>query len=125
MGDSGSGMKDEGFGLSFAKVSTPTSRTRTWQAGEIFTASDATELYEVDRWGKGYFSISTEGHVLVHPTKDPSRAIDLKQLTDHLQLRGIGLPVLIRFRDILRHRLATFTTPSRRPSTSTRTKGAT
>src|SRR6476469_530369 len=105
MGDSGSGMKDEGFGLSFAKVSTPTSRTRTWQAGEIFTASDATELYEVDRWGKGYFSISNEGHVLVHPTKDSSRAIDLKQLTDHLQLRGIGLPVLIRFRDILRHRL--------------------
>ena len=59
----------------------------------------------MDRWGKGYFSISNDGHVLVHPTKDPARAIDLKQLTDHLQLRGIGLPVLIRFRDILRHRL--------------------
>ena len=88
------------------KVSTPTSRSRTWQAGEIFTVSDATELYEVDRWGKGYFSISSDGNVLVHPTKDPSRAIDLKQLTDDLQLRGIGLPVLIRFRDILRHRLS-------------------
>src|SRR4030095_5933841 len=87
------------------KVSTPSTRSRSWQAGEIVTVSDATELYEVDRWGKGYFSISTEGHVLVHPTKDPARAIDLKQLTDHLQLRGIGLPVLIRFRDILRHRL--------------------
>ena len=58
-----------------------------------------------DRWGKGYFSISTAGHVLVHPTKDPARAIDLKQLTDHLVLRGIQLPVLIRFRDILRHRV--------------------
>ena len=43
--------------------------------------------------------------MLVHPTKDPSRAIDLKQLVDHLQLRGIGLPILIRFGDILRHRL--------------------
>jgi len=48
----------------------------------VFTVGDATELYEVDRWGKGYFSISSEGHVLVHPTKDPQRAIDLKQLTD-------------------------------------------
>jgi arginine decarboxylase len=86
-------------------VSTPTTRSRTWQAGEIFTVSDATELYEVDRWGKGYFSISKDGHVLVHPTKDPSRSIDLKQLTDHLMLRGIGLPVLIRFTDILRHRI--------------------
>jgi arginine decarboxylase len=87
------------------RVSTPTTRNRTWQAGEIFTVSDATELYEVDRWGKGYFSISRDGHLLVHPTKDPSRSIDLKQLTDHLMLRGIGLPVLIRFTDILRHRI--------------------
>ena len=86
-------------------MSSSTTRSRAWQAGEIFTVNDATELYELDRWGKGYFSISSDGHVLVHPTKDSARAIDLKQLTDHLQLRGIGLPVLIRFRDILRHRL--------------------
>ena len=71
----------------------------------MFTVGDATELYELDRWGKGYFSISNDGHVLVHPTKDLARAIDLKQLTDHLMLRGIGLPVLIRFTDILRHRV--------------------
>jgi arginine decarboxylase len=87
-------------------VSIPTTRThRNWQAGEVFTVTDASELYEVERWGKGYFSISQAGHVLVHPTKDPARSIDLKQLTDHLQLRGIGLPVLIRFKDILRHRV--------------------
>jgi arginine decarboxylase len=87
-------------------VNFPTTRShRTWQAGEAFTVTDATELYEVERWGKGYFSISPSGHMLVHPTKDPARAIDLKQLTDHLMLRGIGLPVLIRFRDILRHRV--------------------
>ena len=88
------------------RVSTQATRAhRTWQTGELFTVGDATELYEIERWGKGYFSISSNGHVLVHPTKDPSRAIDLKQLTDHLMLRGIGLPVLIRFRDILRHRV--------------------
>ena len=88
------------------RVSTSVSRAhRNWQTGEVFTVSDATELYEVDRWGKGYFSISPSGHVLVHPTKDPAQAIDLKQLTDHLMLRGIQVPVLIRFRDILRHRV--------------------
>jgi arginine decarboxylase len=87
-------------------VTTPSTRVhRNWQTGDVFTVTDATELYEVDRWGKGYFSISPAGHVLVHPTKDASRAIDLKQLTDHLLLRGIQLPVLIRFRDILRHRV--------------------
>jgi arginine decarboxylase len=40
------------------------------------------------------------------PTKDTSHAIDLKELVDRLQLRGIGLPVLVRFTDILKHRLA-------------------
>src|SRR5215218_8712567 len=88
------------------RVSTSTSRGhRTWQAGDVFSVADATDLYDVARWGKGYFSISPTGHLVVHPTKDPARSIDLKQLTDHLLLRGIQLPVLIRFRDILRHRV--------------------
>src|SRR5688572_6583422 len=70
-----------------------------------WSVSDASELYEVPRWGKGYFSIGPNGHVLVHPTKDPQRKIDLKHLVDGLQLRGIDLPILIRFADILKHRL--------------------
>jgi arginine decarboxylase len=74
-------------------------------AGDIWSITDANELYEVPRWGKGYFSISHAGHIQVHPTKDPSRAIDLKQLVDDLQARGITLPLLIRFSDILKHRL--------------------
>ncbi len=57
------------------------------------------------RWGNGYFSVNDAGHVQVHPTKEPARAIDLKELVDRLQLRGISLPVLIRFTDILKHRL--------------------
>ena len=39
------------------------------------------------------------------PEKDPARSIDLKQLVDTLVLRGINLPILIRFADILKHRL--------------------
>src|SRR4051812_6795327 len=73
--------------------------------GEAWTTADATELYEIARWGKGYFSIGDNGQVKVHPTKDPRRSIDLKQLVDDLQRRGISLPALIRFRDILQHRL--------------------
>jgi arginine decarboxylase len=75
------------------------------EVGADWTIADASELYEIDRWGKGYFTIGDNGHVRVHPTKEPGRSIDLKQLVDHLQLRGIHLPVLIRFRDVLRHRL--------------------
>jgi arginine decarboxylase len=86
---------------------TTTSRAlRAHRQGDPWTVTDATELYEIERWGKGYFSIGANGHVCVHPNKDPERSIDLKQLADHLQLRGLGLPILIRFRDILRQRLA-------------------
>ena len=76
-----------------------TSPTRAW------SVHDSSELYEVPRWGNGYFSVNPAGHLEVHPTKDPQHAIDLKQLVDRLQLRGIGLPVLVRFTDILKHRL--------------------
>jgi arginine decarboxylase len=66
---------------------------------------DALETYEVRHWGKGYFGINDRGHVTVHPNKRPEQAIDLKDLVDQLQERGIQLPILIRFSDILRHRV--------------------
>ena len=72
---------------------------------ERWTPQVASEFYDVASWGKGYFSVSDGGHVRVHPEKDPARSIDLKELVDTLVLRGIGLPILIRFADILKHRL--------------------
>jgi arginine decarboxylase len=75
------------------------------EVGEAWKAADASELYEIGRWGKGYFAIGEDGHVHVHPTKEAGRSIDLKQLIDQLQMRGITLPTLIRFRDVLQHRL--------------------
>jgi arginine decarboxylase len=70
-----------------------------------WSSLDASELFDVASWGKGYFSVSEEGHVLVHPEKEPARSIDLKKLIDTLLLRGISLPILIRFAEILKHRL--------------------
>ena len=70
-----------------------------------WSAQDARELFDVASWGKGYFSVSDAGHVMVHPEKDQARAIDLKKLVDTLVLRGIPLPILIRFAEILKHRL--------------------
>jgi arginine decarboxylase len=67
---------------------------------------NAIEMYGVHRWGKGYFGVNQLGHVTVHPDKRPEHAIDLKELVDQLQMRGIQLPILLRFTDILRHRVA-------------------
>ncbi|MCC7173876.1 MAG: biosynthetic arginine decarboxylase [Bryobacterales bacterium] len=76
------------------------------EPAERWTCADASELYDVERWGKSYFSVGPQGHLLVHPTKEPERFIDLKQLVDTLLLRGISLPILIRFGEILKHSLA-------------------
>lgn len=75
------------------------------EPADRWTTADAAELYDVQSWGKGYFSVGTNGHVWVHPTKDSARGIDLKELVDKLELRGIYLPILIRFGEILQHRL--------------------
>jgi arginine decarboxylase len=66
---------------------------------------DAVETYGIRHWGKGYFGVNSAGHVTVHPTKREDQSIDLKELIDQLQARGIQLPILLRFTDILRHRV--------------------
>jgi arginine decarboxylase len=63
------------------------------------------QKYHVAQWGRGYFSINRLGHLTVHPDKDPSRSIDLKELVDELGVRGHRPPILIRFMDILHHRM--------------------
>jgi arginine decarboxylase len=72
---------------------------------EKWKIQDALETYGVRHWGKGYFGINKAGHVTVHPNKQPEQAIDLLELVEQLQTRGIQLPILLRFTDILRHRV--------------------
>ena len=83
----------------------PTPHTANTSSTSAWSVQDASELYEVPRWGNGYFSVNPAGHLQVHPTKETARGIDLKELVDRLELRGISLPVLVRFTDILKHRL--------------------
>lgn len=72
-----------------------------------WTTEDSRELYNIDGWGIGYFDINDRGHVTVHPTKDAARGLDLFELAMDLQAQGVGLPLLLRFSDILRTRIET------------------
>jgi arginine decarboxylase len=65
-------------------------------------------------WGLGYFRINGEGHVTVHPDGSSDRAIDLYRLALDLHAQGIGLPLLVRFSDILRARVASLAGEFRR-----------
>jgi arginine decarboxylase len=74
---------------------------------QAWTVNDARELYNVDGWGVGYFGVSDSGHVTVHPTKEEGRGLDLFELAMDLEAQGIGLPLLLRFSDILCTRIQT------------------
>ncbi len=75
------------------------------EADDRWSVSEAAELYEVPRWGNGYFAVGENGHLWVHPSKEADKRVDLKDLVDRLRIRGVDLPILIRFNDILRVRL--------------------
>ena len=68
-----------------------------------WTINDALETYAVNRWGKDYFSINDEGNLTVFHERG---AVDLKLLVDDLTQRGIQLPLLLRFNDLLESRIS-------------------
>jgi arginine decarboxylase len=70
-----------------------------------WTVNDSIELYNVGGWGVDFFSINEAGNVSVTPAGPGATEIDLKELVDDLCNRGLNLPILIRFSDILRTRL--------------------
>jgi len=75
-----------------------------------WTIDDARELYNIEWWGVGYFDINEKGHVTVHPTHEPERGLDLYEIATDLTAQGVGLPILLRFPDILRTRIETLVT---------------
>jgi arginine decarboxylase len=74
-----------------------------------WTIEDSRDLYNIEGWGIGYFDINELGHVTVHPTRAPERGLDLYELAMDLQAQGVGLPLLLRFSDILRSRIEMLT----------------
>ncbi len=74
-----------------------------------WSVDDSRELYNIDGWGIGYFGINDDGHVTVHPSQDPERGFDLYEMALDLEMQGVGMPLLLRFSDILRNRIETLT----------------
>nr|WP_238392963.1 biosynthetic arginine decarboxylase [Myxacorys almedinensis] len=70
-----------------------------------WTIEDSEDLYRIEGWGDPYFSINAAGHVTVSPKGDRGGSLDLLELTNALKQRNLGLPLLIRFSDILEDRI--------------------
>ncbi|MGB8221438.1 MAG: biosynthetic arginine decarboxylase [Polyangiales bacterium] len=63
------------------------------------------KLYQIRGWGEPYFRINERGHIEVRPDPTEDSAIDLYDLTKQLAERGLDLPLLIRFPNILQDRI--------------------
>ena len=72
---------------------------------EQWSIDDAAATYNLRGWGKGFFEIGKNGHVLVRPTRTPGKEIDLFEVVEGLRERGLRTPVLLHFSDLLHRRL--------------------
>lgn len=75
-------------------------------ANRRWTIDDSVDLYGIHTWGKDWVSVNEKGHLLVYPSGPEGPSVDLKELVDEVAERGIGLPLLIRFSDLLKARIA-------------------
>src|SRR2546422_8880936 len=66
---------------------------------------NARNLYNDHRWGAKYFDINEAGRVIARPLQDSGASVDLTDVIEEAKARGLKFPVLIRFQDILRHRV--------------------
>ena len=70
-----------------------------------WTLADSVETYDIRTWGHPYFGVNDKGNIVVHPSGPQGPGADLKELVDEVRRRGIGLPLLLRFTNILRRRV--------------------
>jgi arginine decarboxylase len=80
-------------------MSNSTDGTEPW---DIQTARN---LYNIHRWGAEYFDINEAGHVVAKPLRDAGASVELTDVIEEAKARGLKFPLLIRFQDILRHRV--------------------
>lgn len=70
-----------------------------------WTVEKSSQLYGINNWGNGYFRINEQGNVSVTPRGEKGPSVDLYELTQELQDRGIRIPIMIRFPDIINERV--------------------
>jgi len=77
----------------------PNDVTQPW------TIESARALYNIQRWGAKYFDISDAGRVIARPLQDAGASVEISDVIEEAKSRGLKFPLLIRFQDILRHRV--------------------
>ena len=79
------------------------------EANGQWNVQTARACYNIHRWGAKYFDINEGGKVVAKPLRDAGAAVDLTDVIEESKARGLKFPLLIRFQDILRHRVESIT----------------
>ncbi|MFZ2492745.1 MAG: biosynthetic arginine decarboxylase [Thermoanaerobaculia bacterium] len=77
----------------------------TEAAEQEWTVDDANALYMIDRWGSGYFDVNGAGEVTVAPLQQKGIALPILDVVKEAKAINLEAPLLIRFQDLLRHRV--------------------
>src|SRR5689334_23610370 len=75
------------------------------EAAKPWNIQAARSLYNIDRWGAKYFDVNEAGHVVAKPLQEAGASVDITDVIEEAKGRGLKFPLLIRFQDILRHRV--------------------
>ncbi|WP_419238983.1 biosynthetic arginine decarboxylase [Photobacterium leiognathi subsp. mandapamensis] len=71
-----------------------------------WTINNARDVYNTPYWSQNYFDIAQDGSVVARPNVNaPENTIGLSQLADELITAGASLPVLVRFPEVMHHRV--------------------
>jgi arginine decarboxylase len=71
-----------------------------------WSIEDARAGYNVTHWSQGFYGIREDGEVTVSPDpQNPDHKIGLNELAKNMVQAGVSLPVLVRFPQILHHRV--------------------
>src|SRR5215472_9197861 len=91
---------------SFGRAAARTRERETFEfSEENWTIKDAKAMYLVDRWGAGYFEINPDGDMTVLPLLGRGGRIVIREVVEAARQKGLGCPILIRFQDMLHHRV--------------------
>ena len=67
--------------------------------------TDSNKIYNIDRWGIGYFYAGDDGNLVASPIQDDKQTIKILDVIEEAKAMGLNFPLQIRFQDLLRHRV--------------------
>ncbi|WOX04282.1 biosynthetic arginine decarboxylase [Microbulbifer pacificus] len=75
---------------------------------ENWTCEDSADLYGIRNWGAGYFNLNDAGEITVEVTNTAgtTHSVSLMDIAHGANERGLGMPLLVRFENLLEAQVA-------------------